>query len=386
MTRNKERRSFLLKLPIIGTAALLVPSHHLMGATYSCSPVKCFDTDFFSFGYRDFFENYYSHCKSASKLKIIPSIEIPSKFRDLFQSPNLYKASNVSSKAISIRHGEYNLFQIDGYLGSQIPFRGLISKPKVVRGTCVVLHGMASNPERCFDAVDRDYMGGIAHRLSEAGYAVWCPFIPQGGNYPSMVRAALYLSSNGLSHHAMLVSLATNHDSVFNSIGLKTHKFHFVYGVSIGAMLAIHALLVDREIKAMVVSGYLRNDDALKSSLVDSRFIDADNFFPAEMNPAFFNYRMPEVFDLMPKIPTLFEVGNKDPYSLAELGRDATYDRAVKAFGNESSLLELTIHPGGHEVVGDAALKWIQGILNKGQFTQRFNNTLMQNQVKLSRS
>jgi hypothetical protein len=104
-------------------------------------------------------------------LKIIPSIEIPPEFRDLFQSPNLYEASNVSSKAIPIRHDKYNLFQIDGYLGSQIPFRGLISKPKFVRGTCVVLHGMASNPERCFDAVNPYDFSDYGIRFNDTTFA-----------------------------------------------------------------------------------------------------------------------------------------------------------------------------------------------------------------------
>lgn len=336
-----------------------------ISANSECSAATCFDKDFFAFGYAEFFKEYLKRCQTIKKGEMIPEINIPLRFRDLFQSNTTYKAVNISKRRLSPAIENYHLFRIDGELGGLIPFRGLVSKPKNPRGYCVLLHGMASTPERCF-SLEADYMGGVARKLTDAGFAVWCPFIPQGVNFPSMIQAALLLAGNGLSHHTMSCSLATCYKSIFRSIGLTSRELdnssYLIYGVSIGALISLHASLIDRSINAIICSGYLRDDNDLKNdvSYLDNLRVGA--FYPNTMNPDFRGYEMPAIFKKIPKIPLFFEVGKSDKYSSIKLGRDQAFRAAKQAFGTKENLVNLLVHDGGHEVEGDAAINWVRNI------------------------
>lgn len=362
----KEKRSFLRSISLLAMGCH--DRSAAVSANSQCSAVTCFDKDFFAFGYAEFFEKYLNRCQAAKKEKVIPEANIPLQFREFFQSNATYKAVNISNRKLGAKTESYNLFQLEGELGGLIPFRGLVSKPKNLRGYCVLLHGMASSPERCF-SLETDYMGGVARKLTDAGFAVWCPFIPQGGNFPSMVQAAVLLAGNGLSHHTMLCSLATCYQSIFRSVGLTSKELDnstcSIYGVSIGASIALHTSLIDRNIKAIVCSGYLRNDNILKN---DATYLDnlrAGAFYPDSMNPVFRDYEMPAIFKKIPKIPLFFEIGESDTYSSTKFGRDQAFRAAKQAFGAKENLVKLLVHAGGHEVDGDAAINWISGIGSK---------------------
>ena len=356
MENHPGRRAFLKHLTAIGGFLLFSPAS--FGSDRPCSAANCFDTDFISFGYDGFFQKYLKYCNSANREKIITGISVPMVLRDLFQSFSLYKAVNISQDRLNAISDNYLLFQIEGELGGQIPFRGIVSRPKSPRGYCVLLHGMASTPERCF-SLEKDYMGAIAHKLSEAGFAVWCPFLPQGGNFPSMIEAALMLSGNGLSHHAMLCSLAVCQNSVFSRIGLNPKSSYAIFGASIGGLIALHTSLIDPNIYAIAISGYLRDDNLLKNDPAYLKSLRSGSFFPGNLNPAFIDYAMPSIFKRIPKIPIFFEVGNADAYSSVSLGRKKAYETARKAFGTKENLVKLEVHSGGHEVVGDTVIDWL---------------------------
>lgn len=355
MLFSGERRSFLKSLSVLGGTLLLARTSLSASSQF---PVAYFDTDFYSFGYGDFFKKYLKSCRSANKESLIKGLKIPMQFKELFQSDFLYKAENISKRKIRSQSENYSLFWIEGELGGQILFRGFASYPQSVRNYCILLHGMASTPERCF-SIDMDYMGGIGHKLSEAGFAVWCPFIPQCGNFPSMIEAALILSSNGLSHHSVLCSLATCYNDIFSHLGFDSSRGHVVFGASIGALIALHTSLIDDSICGMVVSGYLRDDRLLNKETSHHEMAYSGNFFPENLNPAFMDYTMPSIFRKIPKIPICFEVGKNDNLSSVKLGRNRAYNAALKAFGARANLIELEVHFGGHEVVGGPVIDWL---------------------------
>lgn len=341
---NIRRRSLLA---FAGGAAM-----SLFAKTGNAMP-SMFESDYQIFGYSAFMSSLDSGIAAAPASPVATGLPIPAAHQRLFGTAALYGVTQATTEA-QWTIGTYKTRNVSGKLDGGLPFMGTLAVPDAnVKGVVILLHGIGSTPIRCFHYPVSDYMEGIGHKLAAAGYVVWCPFIPQDSGTKYMVRQALAMSYKDISHHTMNVSLAAAYSAVLASIGYAGPSKLAVYGVSIGAMHALHASLILPPLTAMVVSGYLRNDELLLPTVVNNAA--SGDIYPLALTPALGAYSMPRIFPKLPvSVPLFFEVGATDGYSTPALGRDT-------AFAAADQILDATlgIHPGGHSSPGTDALPWL---------------------------
>lgn len=340
-------------MPVISRRSLLALA---AGATVLGKTTKAmasmFESDCQIFGYGAYMTALETAIAAAPPSPPATGLPIPAVHQRLFGTSALYGVTQVATQT-QWTIGGYKTRNVTGMLDGGLPFMGTVAIPDAnIKGIVILLHGIGSTPIRCFHYPVSDYMEGIGHKLAAAGYVVWAPFIPQDGGTKALVRWGLEMSYKDISQHTMNVSLAAAYSAVLASVGYAGPSKLAIYGVSIGAMHALHASLIFTP-DAMVISGYIRDDELLLPTVINNA--TTANIYPLALTPAIGAYSMPRIFPKLPaQVPLFFEVGATDGYSTPALGRDT-------AFAAADLVLDATlgIHPGGHSSPGTASLPWL---------------------------
>ena len=149
----------------------------------------CFDSDFDRFGYRKFYNSIYElkENKLSGQVKTGPTL-LPHAHR-LFYSKNLF---NIDSDSLQLRKYSssisHDIYLVNARLECGVPIRGLLSIDKALH--LFILHMALLLHLNVVLMGITLYMNAIGERLSRTGFAVWCPFLPHGGNNPSLTSLA----------------------------------------------------------------------------------------------------------------------------------------------------------------------------------------------------
>ena len=231
------------------------------------------------------------------------------------------------------------------------------------KGTVLLMHGMGTTPERSlWRGGDADYMRHIGSRLMQEGYSVVCPFFPHAGNFKSITRLGLLLAAHGVNFHNLAVSITlASLDVALRRKGTGERRV-YCYGVSIGALLGLHASLLDRRIKALVLSGYLRDDRMLVKQGVYDSMLEQGEIYPTWFTPGAWRYGLEETINIWAPRPLFIEVGLGDQMSGVAQGRDRVLQRIQAAYAakKEEKNLGYAIFNGAHEANGVAAINWLK--------------------------
>lgn len=229
--------------------------------------------------------------------------------------------------------------RVDGHRITRMRFRLDCGFPVVAlmggqgrKGTVLLLHGMGATPERSMGLESPDYMRHIGRRLMHLGYTVVCPFFPHAGNFVSVAQLGLHLAAQGIAfHNVAVMSVLASLDVALRRAG-GTAGRAYCYGVSMGALIGLHASLMDRRVKGLILSGYVREDESLLSQGVYDAMLKQGEIYPALFSPGAWRYGFEKTLKLwMPK-PLFIEVGLGDAMSGVAQGRDRALKRIQDAY------------------------------------------------------
>lgn len=207
-----------------------------------------------------------------------------------------------------------------------------------------------------------DYMRHIGGRLMQQGYTVVCPFFPHAGNLVSVAKLGLHLAAQGISFHNIVVMSAL----ACIEVALKYAAAGpvYCYGVSIGALIGLHASLLDDRVEALVLSGLVREDETLLRQGVLDSMLERGVMYPPTFNPLAWRYGLEKTLNLWAPRPLFIEVGLDDDMSGVAQGRDRVLEtfKSTYALKGWARNFEFEIFPGGHEAYGGASLVWINSL------------------------
>jgi hypothetical protein len=280
-----------------------------------------------------------------------------------FGGEHLHAASENSLQVLSTNTTDkLALHRLRFDLDCGLPVRGCAAVPsEAPRGLVLLAHGMATTPERCFNLQSPDYMKAIGGRLCMAGFAVWCPFLPQAGNQPSQNNLAGMLSLEGISYHNAVCSALNLGPWVmrqFKSPELRS----FRYGMSFGSIVAGNLEAATGTLTPSVLSGYLRDEARLfESGWLENRMAKEFVTYLHEM-PHASKYFFPQLAQFLRPCPIYFEIGDQDGLSNKAFGLDEALAEIRAAYQEvgASDAITLELFAGGHEVVGSKAIAWLQ--------------------------
>jgi hypothetical protein len=205
-----------------------------------------------------------------------------------------------------------------------------------------------------------DYMRSIGTRLCAAGFAVWCPFMPQAGNQTSQDSLAGMLSFAGISYHNAFCSALNLGPWVSRQLDLREPRV-VRYGMSWGSILSANLEAATGERIPTVLSGYLRNE----VTLMESGWLQAhvNLSFPTYLHelPGAAKYFFPQLARELRPCRLYFEIGNKDGLSNNSFGRDEAF-ASIQALYREvdaADAITLEVFEGEHEVAGTKAVAWL---------------------------
>lgn len=230
------------------------------------------------------------------------------------------------------------------------------------KGTVLLLHGIGTTPERTLGLGEADYMRHIGRRLIKQGYTVICPFFPHSGNFKSIAKIGALLAAYGVGFHGLAISIALASLDVIHRIeGAAVGKV-YCYGVSIGALTGLHASLLDRRVKALILSGYLRDDRSLIQQGVIEPMIDQGEVYPTIFTPGASRYGLEVAIDIWKPRPLFIEVGLDDKMSGIDQGRDRVLQNIMAAYQADGKAKNFDYHifRGGHEANGTGAISWLK--------------------------
>ena len=207
-------------------------------------------------------------------------------------------------------------------------------------------------------------MKAIGARLCAAGFAVWCPFLPQAGNQPSQNNLAGMLSLAGISYHNAVCSALNLGPWVMLQIKVPELRT-FRYGMSFGSVVAANLEAATGALSPTVLSGYLRDEERLMDSgWLESRagqdFVTYLHELP-NASRCFF----PRLAWLTRPCRIYFEVGDRDGLNNNSFGRDEAFAEVQAAYReiNASDAVTRETFAGSHEVAGSKAIAWLQAQL-----------------------
>ena len=329
----------------------------------TCHPNLCFDSDFDRFGYRKFYNSIYELAKEnklSGQVKTGPTL-LPHAHR-LFYSKNLY---NIDSDSLQLRKYSssisHDIYLVNARLECGVPIRGLLSIPDKDPSALVYLaHGFASTPERCFDEDYPDYMNAIGERLSRTGFAVWCPFLPHGGNNPSLTSLAAMLATRKISLLNILCSTLNLGYSIYsNTFSVGEQVKILQYGVSFGVSEALF-LMVGRGKKWPTVlsnGSFVDKSESLSSDKFANNAGRALRpFFMTNLD--IYPFLFPQVLEKVFPAPLFFEFG-LDITSGKEKELINIFKEYYKKNGIEGNTIDFDNFEGGHEAYGVNALNWL---------------------------
>lgn len=363
------RRKFLAGCAISGTAvgtgfleAGRVRDRFLCG---ECT-ARSFSEDWLGLGYEKYYHSLFADGRSARLTAVATGPEIRPEIRDAFGGDHLHAARPGSLETSqSTRDKAYSVHKIRFDLDCGLPIIGSLGIPHAApKGLALLAHGISTTPDRCFNSVHPDYMRAIGARLCAAGFAVWCPFIPQAGNEASLDALAGMLSFQGICYHNAFCSALHLGSWVLQQ--LKLPELRTVrYGMSWGSMLAAHLEAATGQLIPTVLSGYLRDEKIL----MESGWIEANTSFQFATYlhelPQASCYFFPEIARMLRPCRLYFEVGDRDGLSNNTFGRDKVFADIQAAYRelNAADSVTLEVFEGEHVVAGTNALAWLNSVL-----------------------
>lgn len=273
------------------------------------------------------------------------------------------RPGSVRRESVVLEHG-HRINRIRFELGNGFPVIALFGYPSgTPRRSVLLLHGIGSTPERSMGIGDPDYMQHLGKRLVSARFAVACPFFPHAGNLSSVSAMSALMAASGLAFHETVVSVAlacldllADHEA-----GKPSIERPGCYGVSMGALLGLHASILDDRIGSLVCSGYLRDDRLLLDTDLMDEMVNRGEIYPTLHSRLAWHYGLVETVALYCPRPLFIEVGKHDPMSSESMGRAESLERIRRLYRSRGagSRLRASIFDGGHEAHGRAAIPWL---------------------------
>jgi hypothetical protein len=322
----------------------------------------CFAQDWSRFEYDKYYHSLFDLSRSDRLSAVATGPVIRADIREAFGGDHLHGAQEDSLQGLSVDGaGDFSLHRLRFNLDCGVPVVGCAAIPRAApRGLALLAHGMETTPERCFNVTSPDYMDAIGARLCAAGFAVWCPFLPQSGNEPSQDNLAGMLSLAGISYHNVVCSALNLGPWVFRQ--LKVPELRVVrYGMSWGSVISGTLEAATGARTPSVLSGYLRDEAQLvKSGWVESRASQPVLTYLHQL-PNAANYFFPNLAKWVRPCPLYFEVGDRDGLSNNTFGRDQAFAKIQSAYREVDAVdaVTLRVFPGGHEVAGTEAITWL---------------------------
>ena len=368
------RRSF-----IFGglTAAAMVPAYFGLVGSGAWTAAKrrvfntkcaadCFNQDWSQFGYDKYYDSLFDLSRSGGLSAVATGPVIRADISEAFGGDHLHDAVEGSLQSLSTDRTEgFTLHQLRFNLDCGVPVMGCAAMPLIApRGLVLLGHGMATTPARCFNVTSPDYMDAIGARLCAAGFAVWCPFLPQSGNQPSQDNLAGMLALTGISYHNVACSALNLGPWVFRQ--MKAPELRVVrYGMSWGSVIAGNLEAATGARTPSVLSGYLRDEAQLvKSGWVESRASQPFLTYLHQL-PNAANYFFPNLAKWVRPCSLYFEVGDHDGLSNNTFGRDQAFAKIQSAYRevDAADAVTLRVFAGGHEAAGTEAISWLSAQL-----------------------
>jgi hypothetical protein len=322
----------------------------------------CFSQDWSRFEYDKYYHSLFDLSRSDMLSAAAGGPVIRAEMRDAFGGDRLHAAREGSLQTLSSDGIEdFTLHRLRFNLDCGVPVTGCFAAPRAApRGLALLAHGMETTPERCFNVESPDYMEAIGARLCAAGFAVWCPFLPQSGNEPSQDNLAGMFSLAGVSYHNVVCSALNLGSWVARQIKLPETGV-VRYGMSWGSIIACNLEAATGALRPSVLSGYLRDEERLvRSGWLESRVSEPFLTYLHQL-PGAANYFFPGVAKLVRPCRLYFEIGDQDGFSNNAFGRDETYAKIQSAYRevNAADAVTLRVFAGGHEVAGTEAIGWL---------------------------
>jgi hypothetical protein len=322
----------------------------------------CFSLDWKQFGYEEYYGSLFDLSRSDQLKPVATGPAIRTEIQEAFGGSNLHAARENSLDILQTERFEnFTLHRLRFILDSRVPVIGCVAVPSgVPRGLVLLAHGMQTTPERCFNRTSPDYMCAIGARLCDAGFAVWCPFMPQAGNAPSQGNLAGMLALDGISYHNIICSSLNLGPWVLSQMHRPDLRV-VRYGVSWGSVVAATLEAATSARAPSVLSGYLRDE----GQLVSSEWIEDRASQPfltyLHLLPNSVNYFFPNLAKLLRPCPLYFEVGSCDTLNSNAFGRDDAFAKIRSAYREvqAADAIAFEVFEGGHEVAGTEAIKWL---------------------------
>jgi hypothetical protein len=323
---------------------------------------ECFSEDWSRYGYEKYYYSLFEIARAGGLTLIADGPEIKPEIREAFGGARLHDARPESLKILATDQAAgFSLRKVELTLDCGLPVRGCFAVPdQSPRGLAILAHGMGTTPERCFNVQFPDYMRSIGSRLCAAGFAVWCPFMPQAGNQTSQDSLAGMLTFAGISYHNAFCSTLNLGPWVAQQLNLRDLRV-VRYGVSWGAVISANLEAATGERIPTVLSGYLRNE----VTLMESSWLQSHAGLPfltyLHELPGAAKYFFPQLARQTRPCRLYFEIGNKDGLSNNNFGRDDTFAGIQAAYRevDAADAVTLEVFEGEHEVAGTKAIAWL---------------------------
>jgi hypothetical protein len=323
----------------------------------------CFREDWTRFEYDKYYHSLFELGRADRLSDVATGPPIRAGMREAFGGDRLHAARDGSLQILSTeRVADFALHRIRFDLDCGIPVLGCAAIPlQAPRGLVLLSHGMATTPERCFNLQFPDYMNAIGARLCAAGFAVWCPFLPQAGNQPSQNNLAGMLSFEGVSYHNAVCSALDLGPWAMRQ--LQVPELRAVrYGMSWGSVIAGNLEAATGALTPSVLSGYFRDEELLlESGWLEHRMGEQFVSYLHEL-PNAADYFFPRLARWVRPCRLYLEIGDQDGLSSKSYGLDETFAKVQSAYReiNASDALTMETFAGGHEVAGTKAIAWLQ--------------------------
>ncbi len=327
-----------------------------------CS-THCFQEDWTRFEYSNFYHELFELSRSHKLANVATGPAIKAEIREAFGGDRLHDALDGSLQTLSRSRTEgFALHKLRFDLDCGLPVLGCAAVPRATpRGLVLLAHGMGTTPERCFNVQFPDYMKAIGARLCAAGFAVWCPFLPQAGNQPSQNNLAGMLSLAGISYHNAVCSALNLGPWAMRQINVPELRA-FRYGMSWGSVVAGNLEAATGALTPTVLSGYLRDEERLlESDWLERRMGQQFVSYLHEI-PNASEFFFPRLARLVRPCRIYFEVGEQDGLNNNAFGLDEVFAKVQAAYREIDASNAVTMEPfaGSHEVAGSKAIAWLQ--------------------------
>jgi hypothetical protein len=322
----------------------------------------CFSQDWKQLDYEEYYNSLFELGPSRQLKVVATGPSIRAELREAFGGANLHAPRPETLRVLSTeRIQDFTVHKIQFVLDCGVPVVGCAALPRnTPRGLALLAHGIGTTPDRCFNMTSPDYMAAIGARLCAAGFAVWCPFMPQAGNEPGLDNLAGMLSLDGVSYHNIVCSALNSGPWVVRQMNVREVPV-VRYAMSWGTVVAATLEAATTAGQPSVLSGYLRDEERLvNSGWFKDRSSEPFLTYLHQL-PNSVNYFFPALARLLRPCPLYFEVGNSDEINGNAFGRDDAFAKIQSIYRevDAENAVALRLFAGGHEVEGSESIKWL---------------------------